>query len=66
MKNGQLFFSPEDAQRSETNANTIFRFLKFLVLEIWLILYMDELYVTYGNDMHRGYYIFLIKLSDYE
>ena len=34
-----IFFVPEDAQCSETDATLILRFLKFLVFETWLILY---------------------------
>ena len=41
------FFVPKDAQCSETNAKLIFKFLQYLVFEIWLILCLKFL-VNWG------------------
>ena len=41
------FFVPEDVQSSETDSSPFFRFLQYLVFEIWSILYSKFL-VNWG------------------
>ena len=54
LKSIQIGFSVQKhAQCSETYENTIFRFLRFLVYEIWLILYSKYLENVTKNTKNR-------------
>ena len=48
FKSGQNFM--EDAQYSETNEESIFRIFRFIVCEIWSILYLNYLKIVNKND----------------